>query len=465
MVAVMRAALVASLLAGARAGVPVFTVVGESDPGSMFWRPGIAIPTGIQGHVAQHVTLAGQAPCHGRVCEQILLTKDGGKTYSVMANITSGYSDGNFNAATDLGTWLPPAATKTPNLSSGPSAAGEFHTIVGSESGPCRGGLCPSYVQTWEDGPAGLKLAANASASFSGTPPEFLATTGCAAAAGGNPHGASCWLSSPSQTVIRDANGSLLLSAYGYAADGKMLCGGGAKLCSAIAFFSSSDDGLTWKYRSRIDATAAMAAPDKRHGHSSIDIEGPGQASLVLLGDGRVMVSFRLGGPMAGGNESTIGPYFPGGNQGLNLWQAYSSDAGRTWSVPVSMRGCGGVRHDPKGVWPQLLMLSNGVLTLTTGRPNLQFWTSSVITNKSNPAAGANADGVCWSYSALSGAVPTDPYGKTSGTSGYTGVAEAEPGILLVAYDQLPVGPVGTPGTQRVYSMSLNMTKKKKSAA
>jgi hypothetical protein len=119
------------------------------------------------------------------------------------------------------------------------------------------------------------------------------------------------------------------------------------------------------------------------------------------------------------------------------------------------MLGCRGVRHDPKGVWPQLLMLSNGVLTLSTaGRPNLAFWTSSVGKNKT-------ADGVCWSYGAIAAAVQSDPYGKNFGTSGYMGVAESEPGILLVAYDQLPVGEVGSPGTQRCYSMAINMTRKK----
>jgi hypothetical protein len=50
------------LLAEANAKVPAFTVLGEGNPaatgGSMFWRPGISIPTGLPGHVAQHVTLA-----------------------------------------------------------------------------------------------------------------------------------------------------------------------------------------------------------------------------------------------------------------------------------------------------------------------------------------------------------------------------------------------------------------------
>ena len=45
------------------------------------------------------------------------------------------------------------------------------------------------------------------------------------------------------------------------------------------------------------------------------------------------------------------------------------------------------------------------------------------------------------------------------GTSGYFGVAEPSPGVLVVAYDQLPVGAVGMAGPTRVYSVVMNMTK------
>ena len=91
----MLAALLLS--ASALAGKPVFTTIGSADPGGqadgpMFWRPAISIPTGIKGHVAQHVTTTGlgAAGCHGKSCEQILLTKDGGSTYNVVTNTSSG---------------------------------------------------------------------------------------------------------------------------------------------------------------------------------------------------------------------------------------------------------------------------------------------------------------------------------------------------------------------------------------
>ena len=71
-------------------------------PGSAFWFPSISIPTGIKGHVAQHVTLAGDGgacprPGHpNQGCEQIMLTLDGGQTYTVTKKINAGTS-GNFN--------------------------------------------------------------------------------------------------------------------------------------------------------------------------------------------------------------------------------------------------------------------------------------------------------------------------------------------------------------------------------
>ena len=106
-------------------------------------------------------------------------------------------------------------------------------------------------------------------------------------------------------------------------------------------------------------------------------------------------------------------------------------------------------------------MLSNGMLTLTTGRPNLAYWTSSVSKSKTDPTANPVADGECWSYAGFSASQVDSPYGKNFGTSGYTGVAEPEPGVLLIAYDQLPVGAVGAQGLERVYSIRVNLTKHK----
>jgi hypothetical protein len=81
--------------------------------GSNFWFPSISIPTGIKGHVAQHITLSGDGgtcppkPPLSQFCEQIMLSVDGGKTYAVTKKIGAGTS-GNFNGYGDLGSWVPP---------------------------------------------------------------------------------------------------------------------------------------------------------------------------------------------------------------------------------------------------------------------------------------------------------------------------------------------------------------------
>ena len=55
--------------------------------------------------------------------------------------------------------------------------------------------------------------------------------------------------------------------------------------------------------------------------------------------------------------------------------------------------------------------------------------------------------------------MPSALYGRGFGTSGYIGVAEVQPNVVLLAYDQLPVGKVGTAGPQQVYSMRVNLTR------
>ena len=136
----------------AKFGVPV--LVGRSnssDPSGQqvhgnFWFPSISIPTGIKDHVAQHITLSGDGGAcpHPGVahCEQIMLTKDGGKTYEVVKRVDSGTS-GNFDGYGDLGAWVP--------AKKGEATPGTFKTIVGCND--CAGGSenKPAFLQTWVD--------------------------------------------------------------------------------------------------------------------------------------------------------------------------------------------------------------------------------------------------------------------------------------------------------------------------
>ena len=72
----------------------------------------------------------------------------------------------------------------------------------------------------------------------------------------------------------------------------------------------------------------------------------------MQLPDGRVFLAFRLNG-------------------GTPLWSAFSHDIAKTWTEPVPLKGSPGT---PYAVWPQLKLLSNGVLVLASGRPGIGFW-------------------------------------------------------------------------------------------
>ena len=143
--------------------------------GSNFWFPSIAIPTGIKGHVAQHITLSGDGgtcppkPPLSQFCEQIMLTVDGGRSYSVVKKIGKGTS-GNFNGYGDLGSWVPPkkGAKTTP---------GEFKALVGCNDCKDAGWALtePAFLQTWMDDGTTLKLTKNVSVTFTGSPAAFTA--------------------------------------------------------------------------------------------------------------------------------------------------------------------------------------------------------------------------------------------------------------------------------------------------
>ena len=126
-----------------------------------------------------------------------------------------------------MGTLVPAA---THNTTASP--AGQFNTLVGVGSNGCKrsgNALCPAYLLTWLDGHDGLKVVKNTTITMTSTPTSFLAP--------------NSWISSPTQTIIRTANNSLLLAVYGKVSDGKMICSGGKKLCYTTAFYGSSDDG------------------------------------------------------------------------------------------------------------------------------------------------------------------------------------------------------------------------------
>jgi hypothetical protein len=119
-----------------------------------------------RNHVAQHVTLVEDCDgpqgvnCSSAGCQQIYLSRDGGRTYTVEMNVSGGTS-GNFNGYGGLGTAVP--------LEGLPPTY--FATIVGCNN--CKGpGMFlsgPTYLQTWADDSAtGLRVVKNETCSFRG---------------------------------------------------------------------------------------------------------------------------------------------------------------------------------------------------------------------------------------------------------------------------------------------------------
>ena len=172
--------------------------------GSSFWFPAISIPTGLKGHVAQHITLSGDGglcprPGHpGQKCEQIMLTTDGGHSYKVVKTLASGTS-GNFDGYGDLGAWVP--------AKNGDGSPGTFSTIVGCND--CLGGTLQkaNFLQTWTDEGTTLKLIKNESISYKGFPESFDQSKQCA--------GRACGFTPPDQNIIRTKDGNLLAAFYG----------------------------------------------------------------------------------------------------------------------------------------------------------------------------------------------------------------------------------------------------------
>ena len=158
------------------------------------------------------------------------------------------------------------------------------------------------------------------------------------------------------QVMLAPCLGAALTQRWRRTSSGQLMCESGAdrlQLCLSwsptapspaphgryytIYYFSSENDGLTWRWMSRIDQTTAMPA----------DVEGPCEPTLVRLNDGRLLTLFR---------EMRRPP-------ARNLWKAYSSDGAKTWSG-LSMISAW-------SVWPQLVLMNSGVLALSSGRPGI----------------------------------------------------------------------------------------------
>lgn len=168
---------------------------------------------------------------------------------------------------------------------------------------------------------------------------------------------------------------------------------------------AASRDGVHWKIKS-------IVADEKCELEGN---EGPCEAALCRLKDGRLMCVFRLG------NSSPYG-------------QVWSSDDGATWTKPVAMK-------DAFSVQPSLVVLPDGAVALSGGRHGLYLW--------------LNADGTGRDWERIdiqahhNTCLPDERIVKWNDTSSYTEIVALDAHTLLYIYDRIPNGWYPIPADSR----------------
>lgn len=187
------------------------------------------------------------------------------------------------------------------------------------------------------------------------------------------------------QIVPRSDNG-WLMTLYGWFKDDK-------RYSLVVA---ESDEGKNWKVRS------VIAGPECKLAGA----EGPCEAALARLKDGRLLCVYRLASNVPYGHS-------------------FSSDDGKTWTEPASLP------KDVFSVQPSLVVLKDGAIALSGGRPGVFLYLN---------AAG---DARAWEKVDLmahhNATVPTKEMILGVGnTSAYTEVVALDDKNLLVIYDRIP---------------------------
>jgi len=149
--------------------------------------------------------------------------------------------------------------------------------------------------------------------------------------------------------------------------------------------------------------------------------EGPCEAALCRLADGRLMCVFRL-------------------ESGVPLGQTWSTDEGRSWTPAVAMDG-------PYSVQPSVAVLPSGAIVLSSGRPGIKVWINRdgsarewrEIDLVKHHNANRPADAVTFDQSTGS-AAGGFAFTKIDGTSSYTETIALDDKHLLTIYDSIPPG-------------------------
>ncbi|MEO8854441.1 MAG: sialidase family protein [Ginsengibacter sp.] len=153
-----------------------------------------------------------------------------------------------------------------------------------------------------------------------------------------------------------------------------------------VVWAKSNDNCATWQ----IVSTIAAGFPVDSSNHA----EGYCEPTFAKTHDGSILCVMR------------IGSYLP-------LYQSRSYDNGTTWSKPVVLPGLTG--KSLESVDPNLVLMKNGILALTYGRPGTRI------------AFSDDGCGYHWDFS-------MDTYTKE--TTGYSGIVETGKDSLLLIADQ-----------------------------
>jgi hypothetical protein len=189
-------------------------------------------------------------------------------------------------------------------------------------------------------------------------------------------------------------NGRYLATLYGRYENSK-------RYCLVVA---ASKDGRRWEYLGSVaDETSKIAGA-----------EGPCEAALCRLKDGRLMSVFRV-------------------NAGEPYGRSFSVDEGRTWSEPDTLPA--------RSVQPSLAVLPDGLIALSGGRPGVSVWFN------------VEGDAKWWQ--------PLELLGKEEKTSAYTELVPLDDQTLLCIYDRIPNGwnaiPPDSPQANSVWVVRLTL--------
>jgi hypothetical protein len=178
---------------------------------------------------------------------------------------------------------------------------------------------------------------------------------------------------------------SLLAGVYPGLLDGDRAHKGG------VFFYRSVDAGRSWRVHGRI-----LYQPDLNSDPRGEGRDGFTEPAFEILRDGSLLATLRTTDGLG------VGP----------MYSSRSADRGKTWSAPRAFA--------PTGVLPRLLLLGNGVLVLSSGRPGVDLRFSF--------------DGKGETWSEPFRLVPLSSEGIQVDSCGYTSLLALDDNSFLIAY-------------------------------